>query len=144
MQRLLPKAREDRPDKSTATIRLLLGLNEDLDEAWPSQTSVAEFTKVTRARIAQVVGKFQDRWSKEPAITRLRTDLVGLVDSAGGAMTISELAEALVLTRGSLTEEPLRARLARALVRAAVEVEAARWVSPGFKFGATATGLWSR
>ncbi len=104
-------------------IRSVLGLNEDLDEPWPSQTSVAEFSRVTRARIGQVLGKFQDRWSKEPAITRLRTDLVGIVELAGGAMTVAELAEALVVTRGCGVEEPLRTRLARSLVRAAVEVE---------------------
>ena len=104
-------------------IRSLLGLNDDLEEPWPSQTSVADFSKVTRARIGQVVGKFQDRWSKEPAITRLRTDLFGIVESAGGAMAVSELAEALVVTRGCVEEEPLRTRLARSLVRAAVEVE---------------------
>ena len=101
----------------------LLGLDDDLKEPWPSQTSVADFSKVTRARIGQVVGKFQDRWAKEPAITRLRTDLFGIVESAGGAMAVSELAEALVVTRGCVEEEPLRTRLARSLVRAAVEVE---------------------
>ena len=52
--------------------RLLLGLNVDLKEPWPSQADVAKFSKVTRARVSQVVGKFQARWSKEPAITRLR------------------------------------------------------------------------
>ena len=122
-ERLLPRAKAGAPDKSAVMIKSLLGLNDDLDEPWPSQTSVADFSRVTRARIGQVVGKFQDRWSKEPAITRLRTDLVGIVESAGGAMTVSELAEAFVVTRGCVEEEPLRTRLARALVRAAVEVE---------------------
>ena len=56
-------------------------------------------------------------------MTRLRTDLFGIVESAGGAMTVSELAEALVVTRGCVEEEPLRTRLARSVVRAAVEVE---------------------
>ena len=122
-QRLLPRAKADGSDKSLAMIRSLLGLNDDLDEPWPSQTSVADFSKVTRARVGQVVGKFQDRWSKEPAITRLRTDLCVIIESAGGAMTVSELAEALVVDsrlrrRGTLADE---ARAA--LVRAAVEVE---------------------
>ena len=69
--RLLPRARADGSDKSLAMIGALLGLNDDLNEPWPSQSSVADFSKVTRARIGQVVGKFQDRWSKDPAITRL-------------------------------------------------------------------------
>jgi serine/threonine protein kinase len=123
--RLLPRAKAGGPEQSVAMIKSLLGLNDDLDEPWPSQTSVADFSRVTRARVGQVVGKFQDRWSKEPAITRLRADLWGIVESAGGAMTVSELAEALVVTRGCVEEEPLRTRLARALVRAAVEVERA-------------------
>ena len=124
-QRLLPRAKADASDKSLAIIKSLLGLNDELDEPWPSQTSVADFSKVTRARVGQVVGRFQDRWSKEPAITRLRTDLCVIIESAGGAMTLSELAEALVVTRGCVAEEPLRTRLARALLRAAVEVERA-------------------
>jgi serine/threonine protein kinase len=122
-QRLLPRVKPDGFDKAVVMIAALLGLNDDLNEPWPSQSSVAEFSKVTRARIGQVVSKFQDRWSKEPSMTRLRKDICGIVEPAGGAMTVSELAEALVVTRGCVEEEPLRTRLARALVRAAVEVE---------------------
>ena len=122
-QRLLPKAKADGSEKALAMITCLLGLNDDLDEPWPSQSSVAEFSKVTRARIGQVVSKFQDRWAKEPAITRLRNDICGIVESAGGAMTVSELAEALVVTRGCVEDEPRRTRMPQALVRAAVEVE---------------------
>jgi len=122
-QRLLPKAKAGRADKSLEMIDLLLGLNVDLKDPWPSQSSVADFSKVTRARVGQVVSKFQVRWAKEPAITRLRTDISGIVESAGGAMVVSELAEALIVARGCVEEEPLRTRLARSVVRAAVEVE---------------------
>jgi hypothetical protein len=99
-QRLLPRAKGE-SDKATPMIRLLLGLDGDLRDAWPSQTDVAESSKVTRARVGQVVGKFQSRWAKDPAITKLRSDLTGIVEAAGGAMLISELAEALIVARGA-------------------------------------------
>ena len=66
---------------------------------------------------------FQGRWAKEPAITQLRSDLAEILDSAGGVMSASELAEAILLARGSIEDEPERTRLATAVVRAAVEVE---------------------
>ena len=78
---------------------------------------------MTRARVGQVVGKYQTRWSKEPAITRVRADIAGIVDSNGGVMLIPEVAEALIVARGCNAEEPSRTAIARAVVRAAVEVE---------------------
>lgn len=122
-QRLLPRASKVNSDRSIPMIRALLGLEGDFRESWPSQADVAEFAEVTRARVNQVVGKFQARWAKEPAVTRLRDDLAGIVESAGGAMLVPELAESLIAARGSAQEEPNRTRLARAVVRAAVEVE---------------------
>jgi hypothetical protein len=122
-QRLLPKAKAGASDKSASIIRALLGLSDVLDEPWPSQTNVADLMRVTRARVGQVVGKFQDRWAKEPAITRLRTDVFEVVQSYSGATALSELAEALIVARGCVADEPVRTQLARAVVRAAVEVE---------------------
>ena len=46
-----------------------------------------------------------------------------MIGSAGGVMLVPELAEALVVARGSVEDEPRRTALARAVVRAAVEVE---------------------
>lgn len=101
----------------------LLGFAPALPHPWPSQIEVADFAGVTRARIGQLLQRFQDRWTKEPSITCLRSDLAEMLEKAGGVMTADELADALLVTRGCSQEEPLRSRLAQAVLRAAVEVE---------------------
>jgi serine/threonine protein kinase len=105
------------------TIQVLLGLDSEAGDRWPSQADVAEVVGVTRGRIGQIVGTLQDRWSKEPAITQLRTDLVEIVAGQGGVMTVPELVEAVLVARGSSQEGPRRTQLGCAVVRAAVEVE---------------------
>jgi len=110
-------------DSSRATLLALLGLDERLTEAWPSQTEVAPVVGVTRGRIGQLVSKFQTRWTKDAAVTALRSDLAGIVTTAGGVMSAAELAEALLVARGSTQDEPQRSRLASALTRVCVEVE---------------------
>ncbi len=113
------------------TVSLLLGLEESCQSSvvscqwWPSQGEIAEQVGVTRGRIGQIVGKLQERWSKERAITQMRADLVDIVAGQGGVVTVPELAEAVLLARGSSQDDPLRTRLARAVVRAALEVERA-------------------
>jgi serine/threonine protein kinase len=114
-------SREGETAKETLTG--LLGLDERLAERWPTQTDVATITGVTRGRIAQLVGKFQVRWAKDAALTRLRGDLVEILKTASGVMTIAELAEALLVARGSVQDEPRRTALAIAVARACCEVE---------------------
>jgi serine/threonine protein kinase len=113
-------------DGNTArqTITALLGLEEALPNVWPTQAEVARFLSVTRARVGQIVGRVVERWAnKEKALTRLRVDVAGLLAAAGGVMIPAELGEAILAARGSVLEEPKRSRLARAVARAAVEVE---------------------
>jgi serine/threonine protein kinase len=113
-------------DGNTArqTITALLGLEESLPNPWPAQADVARFLNVSRARVGQIVGKIVDRWAnKDRALTRLREDVAGLLAATGGVMTPAELGEAILAARGSVLEEPQRSRLARAVARAAVEVE---------------------
>ena len=105
------------------TLNVLLGLDPPITDRWPSQSDVARALDVTRARVGQIVGKFQDRWSKEPAMTQLRADLVDIVAGQGGVMTVPELVEAVLLARGSSQDEPRRTQLGGVVVRAAVEVE---------------------
>jgi serine/threonine protein kinase len=104
-------------------LQALLGLDPNLDDPWPSQADVAHCVEVTRARIGQLVGKFQQRWSKDPAITKLRADVADILQAAGGVMSVRELSEAVLMARGSVQDEPHRAKLATAVTRAAVEVE---------------------
>jgi serine/threonine protein kinase len=105
------------------TVTAFLGLEDALPGTWPGQAEVARFLALTRARIGQIVGKASDRWGRDKALTPLRTELAGLLARAGGVMTPVELGEAVLTARGSVLEEPQRSRLARAVARAAVEVE---------------------
>jgi len=99
---------------------------------WPSQSESADQVGVTRARIGQVLDSHRKKWSKLPDITALREEIVVLLDSAGGVMTATELADAILASRGSDEVEPNRSRLARAVTRAAIETErtraSARWI----------------
>ena len=112
-------------DGNTArqAVTALLGLEEALPNAWPSQADVARFLNVTRARIGTVVGKVTDRWGRDKALTALRGDVAGLLVTAGGVMTAGELGEAILAARGSVLEGPQRSLLGRAVARAAVEAE---------------------
>lgn len=105
------------------SLRLLLGLDPQLTDFWPSQASVAEQVEVTRGRIGQIVSTIHERWAKDAALTRLRLDLAEVLNSQGGIMSAREMSEAILVARGSSQDEPLRSQLARAVLRAVVEVE---------------------
>jgi serine/threonine protein kinase len=123
-------------ESAQRTIEALLGLEADFENPWPSQTDIASYLGLSRGRIGQLVSKLQKRWSKTPAVTRLRNDVLAIlqtsVQQAGGVMTAEEVALALLIARGSLMEDPqLRTRQAMALLRAALEVERSM-VNPRF------------
>ncbi|MCE9553877.1 MAG: BREX system serine/threonine kinase PglW [Planctomycetes bacterium] len=101
----------------------LLGLDPEVTDPWPSQADVARRVNVTRARVGQLLGKFQDRGSKDPAITKVRDHLAEIVTVQGGVVSAGELIEALLVERGCVEDEPKRTQLSGAVVRAAVEVE---------------------
>jgi serine/threonine protein kinase len=105
------------------TLQALLGLAPELDDFWLSQSDVARCLDVTPGRIGQLMSKFRNRWAKEPAITRLRSDLVGILEGAGGVMSATELAKAILVARGSVQDEPQRTQRAVAVARVAIEVE---------------------
>jgi serine/threonine protein kinase len=121
-QRLL-RSGEREGQSAQWSLRVLLGLDPAVADPWPSQSDVARAVDVSRARIGQLIAKFQTRWSKEAALTRLRADLAEILAAQGGVMSAAELAEAILVARGCLHDEPQRTRLAYAVVRAAVEVE---------------------
>ena len=98
-------------------------LTADCLPRWPSQTDVATIVGVTRARVGQLVGKFQERWAKDPPLTSLRTSITEILAAAGGVMTIGELAESILVARGSVEDEPRRTMLATAVARASFAVE---------------------
>ena len=122
------------------TLQALLGLAPSLDTRWPGQADVARCLAVTRAQIAQLVGKFHQRWSKDPAITKLRTEVADILHAAGGVMAVGELCEAMLTARGSVQDEPHRTQLATAVARAAAEVEHLM-VEPRFMVRRDETGV---
>jgi serine/threonine protein kinase len=114
-------------DSAQRTLDVLLGLDESFDNPWPSQTDIGHYIELSRGRISQLAVKFQRRWAKTPALTRLRNDVLSVLEQAGGVMTAEEVAIALLINRGSLIEDTqMRMRQAMALLRAAVEVERTR------------------
>ena len=117
------KAGSREGDSVQRVFQLILGLDPESKDLWPSQSDVARLTDLSRARIGQVVGKFQERWVKEPGITRLRTDVAEILAGQGGVMTVDELVEAVLMARGSSEDEPQRTKQARAIIRVAFEVE---------------------
>jgi serine/threonine protein kinase len=107
-----------------AALKALLGIEPDAGEpgCWPNQTEVAAELLVTRPRIGQILAQGRERWRRLPALTRLREDLRAALERLGGIAGAGEL-EAEVAGTWEPGDETRLAALARAAVRAAVEVE---------------------
>jgi serine/threonine protein kinase len=125
-QRILKAKAKSRSATENTALEALLGHDDRIDEPWPSQGDVAPLVGVTRGRISQILSEALKRWQKDPAITAVRDQILGLLDSNGGVMSAEELAETLLTMRGSEKEGPARTRVARVVTRAAVETENSR------------------
>lgn len=114
-------------ESAQQTLNALLALDANTTRsAWPSSSEIASMVGLSRPRLSQLMGKFQKRWTKMPEVTRLRSDVLEILQQQGGVMTAEELALALLMSRGSLMENPKqRIQQAMALLRVAVEVEEA-------------------
>ncbi len=105
---------------------------------WPTPGDVAKACEIPRSVVATALEQGRDRWHRAHELNELRTDIAALLQGAGGVATVDELAGQLLAARGSVEEdEGDRGRLARAALRAAVELEAS--VEP-IRFGANAEG----
>lgn len=93
------------------------------DIPWNSQMDTAKKLDITRARISQVVSKARQRWRKNPSITALRNTIDAILTADASVMSIGELSNAVLTSRGSVNDEPGRSRLAAIVTRAAVETE---------------------
>ena len=123
LARLITKSTATGGGEKSKIITALLGLDAAFDQTWPGQSDTARHLNLIPVAVHQALKVAQDRWSREKAVTRLRDDLVEIVDNQGGAMSVEELAEAVLIARGCVRAEPERSRLAMAVTRAAVEVE---------------------
>jgi serine/threonine protein kinase len=90
---------------------------------WPSQTDLARERNHTRQRVGQALATARERWRRFTTLTSLRDVIVELLNTQGGVMTATELADALLAARGSALEEPVRSRNALGVLRAACEAE---------------------
>jgi serine/threonine protein kinase len=92
---------------------------------WHSPGAVARSVGVARSVVAEALERARERWHKSHEINELRAEIVGLLEAAGGVATTDELTSQLLAARGSVEEsEADRSRLAHAVLRAAVELEA--------------------
>jgi serine/threonine protein kinase len=137
-----PRQRSNSRDPEA--VRLLLGLDPLPGAApdagpdtaggstWPSQGDVAAALDLTRARVSQIVGKARRRWARNRSLTRLREEVVHLVDGVGGVVAGDELAAAVASLRGASEQPDDPVALGWAALRAAQEAEsgaaAPRWV----------------
>ncbi|WP_291980614.1 BREX system serine/threonine kinase PglW [Luteitalea sp.] len=128
MARLMPRRSRSQDVGELRILNQFLTPRTDAvpDQPWPTQTAAAETLKLTRARVSQVVVAARTRWSKDSSLTRLRADMVDLIQAHGGVMAVRELAHAVLALRGSEAPEPLRTVRALAVARAAVESERER------------------
>jgi len=93
---------------------------------WPTLVTLIAEIGMDPGQARELQARAVALWAKNKLITQLRHDIDMLLDDHGGVMTAMELAEAVLLRRGSVQGSPLRARWAQAVVRAAVETELAR------------------
>jgi len=111
-------------------VALLLGQAADPDGrylVWPSQSDVATLVRKQQPQLSRLLKQVINRnWLPNAPLGLVRDEIVALLDARGGVMSSEEIAEALVVARGSYTVGPKRSTQAIGLVRAAVETELTR------------------
>ncbi|ONH21853.1 BREX system serine/threonine kinase PglW [Pseudofrankia asymbiotica] len=112
-------------DADRAVAEALLGLGEAGGSAWTSVRDAAKNLGLEQKTIRQTVARFERHWLALDGMTELRDTLVQVVEAAGGVASARHCAAALLGFQGSTVDEPLRSRLAEAVVRAAIDTELA-------------------
>jgi len=121
-EQLVPKPPADE-DHRTA-VAVFLGLAGDSPSDWPTHREVSDLAVLERQVVAGALTSSRARWVRKPEITAIRRELIERIARRGGVAGADELAALILSERGSLVNEPLRSRRARAVVRAALEAEA--------------------
>ncbi len=102
-----------------------LGFEPDDAPPWPNAGEVASAAGTARGSVADALHAARDRWKKNAELNAVRSEALELLVAAGGVASADELTAQLLDKRGSVQEDKReRARLARAVLRAAVELEA--------------------
>lgn len=140
---LIPRRPAGDETSEDRLLEFYLGLEPaDGPATWPAAGDVAREAGVARSVVAEVLGKARERWHKSREFNELRTELVTLLSGAGGVATADELAALLLAARGSVEDSEIdRRRLSRAVLRAAIELEASASETARFAFYAEQTPI---
>ncbi|MGH3219869.1 MAG: BREX system serine/threonine kinase PglW [Streptosporangiaceae bacterium] len=103
----------------------LLGLGESTGSAWTSLRDAARALGREQRVVRESMSKLEQHWVRLPGMSELRDTVCEVAEAAGGVASGRHCAMALLDFKGSTVEEPLRSRLAEAVVRAAVDAELA-------------------
>ncbi len=129
---VLPKTNKASDPARTAFLNEYLGrLDSEAPKGihnvhWPTLVSLGAEIGVDSVEARDIQTRVLNQWGKNKFITQLRNDIAQLLIDNGGLMTAMELAETILLRRGSVQPSPRRERIAQAVVRAAVETELSR------------------
>ena len=103
----------------------LLGLGESNGGAWTSLRDAAKALGREQRTVRESMSKLEQHWVGLDGMRELRDTITEVVESVGGIASARHCATALLDFKGSTVEEPLRSRLAEAVLRAAVDAELA-------------------
>lgn len=99
---------------------------------WPNITTLCGEIGMESSDARALLERITTQWGKLRDINELRNEIAQLLSENGGVMTAVEVADALLLRRGSVQESPWRERWSLAVLRAAVETELTkqepRWI----------------
>ncbi|MEU0487728.1 BREX system serine/threonine kinase PglW [Nocardiopsis sp. NPDC006139] len=126
----VPKRNNNGSNGNTVeTVRLLLRLPDEEGvlpgiAVWPRQKDVAEIVGLNPASVSLSLKEQRKRWKGLPAFQALREEVIDLLRERGRAASVAEVADALIVRRGTrLRGRDRRRALALAAVRAVVEAE---------------------
>jgi serine/threonine protein kinase len=123
------------PDNVDRTVaETLLGLGEPTaprrtarlgDGAWTSPRDTARLLRADQRTVRQAMSDLERHWLRLDGMRELRDTVVEVVEAAGGVAAALHCAAALLDHEGSTVAEPLRTRLAEAVLRAVIDTELA-------------------
>jgi serine/threonine protein kinase len=114
-----------------AVAETLLGLGERGraagagDGAWTSPRDGAHRLRADQRTVRQVMSDLERHWLRLDGMRELRDMVVEVVEAEGGVTSARHCAAALLDNEGSTVAEPLRTRLAEAVLRAVIDTELA-------------------
>lgn len=120
--RLVPQS--NLSDRQRGVLRVLVGLDADADQVWPTLTRTSSVTGIDVSDATAELERARRRWAQyRPELVRVRDELADWLTTREGIATGRELADLVLARRGSIADEPHRSRRARAVVRACIEAE---------------------